>query len=114
MVVGDNKPFVAALITLDVETLPQWLKRQGLDPETPVAELAKDEKVLTHVQSVVDRANESVSRAESIREFRLLNTDFTIESGHLTPSMKIKRPLVMKDFADEVETLYSDAAKNKA
>ncbi len=114
VVVGDNRPFVAALITLDVETLPQWLKRQGLDPETPVAELAKDEKVLTHIQSVVDRANESVSRAESIREFRLLTTDFTIESGHLTPSMKIKRPLVMKDFAAEVETLYSDAAKNKA
>ncbi|GAA1147185.1 AMP-dependent synthetase/ligase [Nesterenkonia lutea] len=114
VVVGDNRPFVAALITLDVDTLPQWLKRQGLHPETPVTDLVKDQKIIDHVQSVIDRANESVSRAESIREFRLLHTDFTIESGHLTPSLKIKRPLVMKDFAEEVEALYADAARNKA
>jgi len=114
VVVGDNKPFVAALITLDPETLPQWLKRKGLDPQTPMAELVTHETILAHVQTVVDKANDSVSRAESIREFRLLHTDFTIESGHLTPSMKIKRPLVMKDFADEVETLYADAASRKS
>ncbi|MGJ9372204.1 AMP-dependent synthetase/ligase [Nesterenkonia sp. CF4.4] len=114
VVVGDNRPFVAALITLDEETLPQWLERKGLDPKTPIAELVQHETIIAHVQSVVDRANESVSRAESIRDFRLLYTDFTIESGHLTPSMKIKRPVVMKDFADEVEALYTEAAAKKS
>ncbi|MBA8921150.1 AMP-dependent synthetase/ligase [Nesterenkonia jeotgali] len=114
VVVGDNRPFVAALITLDEETLPQWLQRKGMDPKTPISELAQHETILTHVQTVVDRANESVSRAESIRDFRLLHTDFTIESGHLTQSMKIKRPLVMKDFAAEVEALYTEAAAKKA
>lgn len=105
---------MAALITLDEETLPQWLQRKGMDPKTPISELAQHETILTHVQTVVDRANESVSRAESIRDFRLLHTDFTIESGHLTQSMKIKRPLVMKDFAAEVEALYTEAAAKKA
>lgn len=110
VVVGDNRPFVAALITLDAETIPQWLDRQGIPAETPMAELIRDQRVIDHIQTVVDRANESVSRAESIREFRLLEQDFTIESGHLTPSLKIRRPAVMDDYADEVEALYQEAA----
>ena len=114
VVVGDGKPFISAMITLDEETLPQWLERKGLDPKTSVADLVQHETIIAHVQSVVDRANESVSRAESIRDFRLLHTDFTIESGHLTPSMKIKRPVVMADFADEVEALYTEAAAKKS
>lgn len=75
-----------------------------------MAELIRDQRVIDHIQTVVDRANESVSRAESIREFRLLEQDFTIESGHLTPSLKIRRPAVMDDYADEVEALYQEAA----
>ena len=110
VVVGDNRPFVAALVTLDPETLPQWLQRHGIDQDTPMGELIRDQRVIDHIQSVIDRANQSVSRAESIREFRLLEQDFTIESGHLTPSLKIKRPAVMKDYAEQVEALYRDAA----
>lgn len=110
VVVGDNKPFVAALITLDPETLPQWLDRQGIPADTPMGELIRDQRVIDHIQSAVDKANDTVSRAESIREFRLLEQDFTIESGHLTPSLKIKRPAVMNDYADEVEALYREAA----
>ncbi|GAB3188389.1 AMP-dependent synthetase/ligase [Nesterenkonia suensis] len=110
VVVGDGRPFVAALITLDPETLPQWLERHGIDPQTPMSELITREEIIAHVQGVVDRANESVSRAESIRTFRLLEEDFTIESGHLTPSMKIKRPSVMKDYSDVVDDLYAQAA----
>ncbi|MDZ5075989.1 AMP-dependent synthetase/ligase [Nesterenkonia sp. HG001] len=113
VVVGDARPFVAALITLDPETLPQWLERHGIDPQTPMSELITRDEILTHVQSVIDRANESVSRAESIRTFRLLEEDFTIESGHLTPSMKIKRPSVMKDYSDVVDDLYSEAAAGR-
>ncbi|MGQ7788437.1 AMP-dependent synthetase/ligase [Nesterenkonia sp. K-15-9-6] len=113
VVVGDGRPFVAALVTLDGETLPQWLERHGIDPETPMGELIRREEIVAHVQSVVDRANESVSRAESIRTFRLLEEDFTIESGHLTPSMKIKRPIVMKDYAEVVDDLYAQAAADR-
>lgn len=114
VVVGDAKPFVAALITLDPETLPAWLQRKGIPEDTPMSELIKEKEIVDHVQSVVDKANESVSRAESIREFRLLEKDFTIESGHLTPSMKIRRNDVMKDYHDVVEELYADAAESRA
>ena len=110
VVVGDNRPFVAALVTLDPETLPQWLERQGIAQDTPMPELIEDQRVIDHIQSVIDKANQSVSRAESIRDFRLLEKDFTIESGHLTPSLKIKRPAVMDDYAEQVEALYRDAA----
>ena len=111
VVVGDGRPFVAALVTLDPETLPQWLERKGIDQDIPMGQLIGDQRVIDHIQSVIDRANQSVSRAESVREFRLLEKDFTIESGHLTPSLKIKRPTVMDDYADQVEALYRDAAE---
>ncbi|NDK32301.1 AMP-dependent synthetase/ligase [Nesterenkonia haasae] len=114
VVVGDGKPFVAALITLDPETLPAWLQRQGIPEDTPMSDLIKNQTIIDHVQSVVDRANESVSRAESIRTFRLLEDDFTIDSGHLTPSMKIRRADVMKDYADVVEDLYAQASQARS
>lgn len=113
VVVGDNRPFVAALITLDEETLPQWLERKGISADTPVSELIERHDIIDHIQSVVDSANESVSRAESIRTFRLLDRDFTIESGHLTPSLKIKRAEVMADFEDIVEDLYTSSAASR-
>lgn len=107
VVVGDNRQFIAALVTLDPETLPQWLEARGMTSETPMDQLVRRQEIVDHVQAVIDQANESVSRAESIRTFRLLDTDFTIESGHLTPSMKIKRPTVLNDFADVVEEIYA-------
>ncbi len=113
VVVGDNRPFIGALITLDAETLPQWLQSRNIDPETPMSDLIVRDDIRSHIQSAVDSANETVSRAESIREFRLLDTDFTVESGHLTPSMKIKRPTIMDDFAEEVERLYAEAAAKR-
>ncbi|NLS10271.1 long-chain fatty acid--CoA ligase [Nesterenkonia sp. MY13] len=113
VVVGDGRPFVAALITLDSETLPSWLEPRGIDPNTPVSELIENPMIREHIQSVVDKANTTVSRAESIRSFKLLDKDFTIESGHLTPSMKIRRADVMKDYADEVDKLYEDAAAQR-
>lgn len=107
VVVGDNRPFVAALVTLDAETLPQWLEARSIPADTPISELVRRQDIIDHIQSVVDGANETVSRAESIRTFRLLETDFTIESGHLTPSMKIKRPTVLDDFSEVIEEIYA-------
>ncbi len=85
VVVGDDKPFIGALVTLDEEMAPGWCERHGIDPETPIVELTEHPEVIKHVQSVIDKANESVSQAESIRSFTILEQDFTISAGHLTP-----------------------------
>ncbi|WP_237565451.1 AMP-dependent synthetase/ligase [Ornithinimicrobium cavernae] len=106
LVVGEGRPFVAALITLDPEALPGWLERHELDG-LPFEELRRNDVLLEAVQQAVDSANESVSRAESIRRFEILEHDFTEENGYLTPSMKLKRNLVTQDLADQIETLYS-------
>ncbi len=109
IVVGDQKPFIAALITLDPDMLPTWAKINGLEGLTPDAARTND-VVLAEVQKAVDDANTAVSKAESIRKFTVLPSDFTEENGYLTPSLKLKRNVVMKDFADDVEALYSTAA----
>lgn len=106
VVIGDQKPFVAAILTLDPEMLPTWLKNNGL-PEMSIEEAGRNEKVRAEVQQVVDKANQSVSRAESIRTFEIIDTDFTEENGYLTPSMKLKRNVVVKDFADVIDKIYS-------
>src|SRR5690606_8258461 len=106
VVVGDQKPFVAAILTLDEEMLDTWLKNNGL-PEMTVAEAAKDERIHAELQTVVDRANQSVSRAESIRAFEVIDSDFTEENGYLTPSLKLKRNVVVKDLAPIIEKIYS-------
>ena len=106
MVVGDARPFVAALVTLDEEFLPRWVAehgKSGLSQE----ELLADADLLAAVQQAVDDGNEAVSRAESVRKFRVLASQFTEESGHITPSLKLKRNVVAKDFADEIEALYA-------
>ncbi|MEV0265977.1 AMP-dependent synthetase/ligase [Streptomyces sp. NPDC050617] len=107
MVVGDGRPFVGALITLDEEFLPRWLadhgRRGGLTP----ADLASDPELLAEVQKAVDDGNAAVSKAESVRKFRVLPTQFTEESGHVTPSLKLKRGVVAKEFAADIESLYS-------
>ena len=106
LVVGDQKPFVACLVTLDEEMLPSWLANNGLGAMSP-KEAATDERVLAEIQKAVDAANTSVSRAESIRKFEIIDTDFTEENGYLTPSLKLKRNVVVKDFSDVIERLYS-------
>jgi long-chain acyl-CoA synthetase len=105
IVVGDQKPFIGALITLDAEMLPIWLSNNGLSA-MDVDTAAGDAAVQAEVQRAVDDANRAVSKAESIRKFRILPVDFTEEGGYLTPSLKLKRSVVMKDFAGEVEELY--------
>jgi long-chain acyl-CoA synthetase len=107
IVVGDQKPFISALITLDPEMLPTWLKNNGEDAEQTLLEASVNPKVIAEVQRAVDAANSHVSRAESIRKFQILATDLTEASGHLTPKMSIKRNVIVEDFADVIEGIYS-------
>jgi len=107
VVVGDARPFIGALITLDEEALPGWLKSHGF-PSMTLEEAAKSPIILEHLDKAVERTNTVVSRAESIRKYEVLTTDFTIANGYLTPSLKVKRALVLRDYADAVESLYRD------
>jgi long-chain acyl-CoA synthetase len=107
IVVGDKKPFISALITLDTEMLPTWLTNNGEDPDQTLAEASVNPKVIAEVQSAVTSANSLVSRAESIRKFQILATDLTEASGHLTPKMSIKRNIIVEDFADVIEGMYN-------
>ena len=107
VVVGDNKPFIGVLITLDPEALPIWAHAQGKSGLSP-AELRKDPQLLASIQAAVDEANKAVSKAESIRKFVILENDLTIASGHLTPKLSIKRNVVIADFAKQIEELYQN------
>ncbi|MFE6223533.1 AMP-dependent synthetase/ligase [Streptomyces sp. NPDC057854] len=107
MVVGDGRPYVAALITLDHEGLAHWRRMRGKD-HLALWELARDDELLAVVRQAVDDANRLVSRAESIRAFRIVTTGFSESSGHLTPSLKLRRRAVLRDFAREVEEMYAD------
>ena len=106
VVIGDQKPFVSAILTLDAEMLGTWLANNSL-PEMTVAEAARNETIRAELQTVVDSANQSVSRAESIRAFEVIDSDFTEENGYLTPSLKLKRNVVVKDLAPIIEKIYS-------
>jgi long-chain acyl-CoA synthetase len=106
MVVGDQRNHVAALVTLDDESLPGWLS-ENKRADQPAAELVDDPGVRAAVQTAVDAANATVSSAEQIRRFRILDAAWTEDTGHLTPTMKLKRSKVLADFADEVEALYA-------
>ncbi len=106
MVVGDNRPFIGCLITIDPEALEYWKTQHGKPAAATPADLAADPDLLADLQSAVDDANKAVSRAESIRKFRVLGADFTESSGHLTPSLKVRRNVVTKDYAAEIEALY--------
>lgn len=108
VVVGEKRPFIAALITLDPEMLPTWLQNNGEDPNMSLAEAAKNPKVIAEVQRSVDEANAFVSRAESIRKFTILPVEFTEAAGHLTPKMSIKRANILKDFSAEIGEIYGD------
>ncbi|MFJ1720771.1 MULTISPECIES: AMP-dependent synthetase/ligase [unclassified Streptomyces] len=105
MVVGDDRPFVTALITLEPDGLAHW-RQMKKKQHVPIRELVDDDELRTALRRAVDEANRLVSRAESIREFAVLPVDFTEESGHLTPSLKLKRDVITRDFAEEIEALY--------
>ena len=106
VVVGDGKPFVSALVTLDPEGVDNWRSERGL-PALAVDEAISDPEVLAAVQAAVDLANQLVSKAESVRSFSLLDAQFTVESGHLTPSLKLKRAAVVRDYGEEIAKLYA-------
>ena len=108
VVVGDQRPFISALITLDPEMLPTWLANAGLPKEMTLAEASKNEAVRAEIQRAVDAANARVSRAESIRKFTVLDSEWTEASGHLTPKLSIKRNVIMSDFADEIAAIYDE------
>jgi long-chain acyl-CoA synthetase len=107
MVVGDGKPFIAVLVTIDAETLPGWLERAGRDPDTPLADLVDDPDLRREIGEAVEEANLAVSRAEQIREFRILPVDFTEAGGEMTPTMKVKRNVVAEKYASDIAKIYA-------
>ncbi|MET7382294.1 long-chain fatty acid--CoA ligase [Streptomyces sp. NPDC005526] len=107
LVVGDNRPFVAALITLDPESVAHWLSVRGLPADTPMSEVVRDPRMRADVQKAVDHANRAVSRAESIRAFTLVEGEFSEENGLLTPSLKVKRHAAVTAYAAQIDALYA-------
>ncbi|MER6224766.1 AMP-dependent synthetase/ligase [Streptomyces sp. 900105755] len=106
MVVGDGRPFVGALVTIDEEFLGRWAADHGKPAGATAASLRDDPDLIAAIQDAVDDGNAAVSKAESVRKFRILSSQFSEESGHLTPSLKLKRNVVAKDYADEIEAIY--------
>ncbi|MHA6630102.1 AMP-dependent synthetase/ligase [Pseudonocardia sichuanensis] len=106
MVVGDGKPFIGALVTIDPDALPGWRERAGKPAGDGVADLVDDPDLRAEIAAAVEEANKAVSRAEQIREFRILPVDFTEAGGEVTPTMKVKRAVVAKTFADEIASIY--------
>ena len=107
MVVGDGKPYAAALVTIDEEAFPAWKEKHSKPAGATAAELRDDPDLVAEIQAAVDDANTTVSRAESIRRFRIVDGDFTQENGQLTPSLKVRRNVVAKDRAADIEALYA-------
>jgi long-chain acyl-CoA synthetase len=110
LVVGDQKPFIACLVTIDAEALSPWAKAKGKAAD--VGDLVDDPDLRAEVQAAVDDANKAVSKAEAIRKFTILPVDWTEEGGQMTPSLKLKRAVVMKENAGEVDALYSGAGRH--
>jgi long-chain acyl-CoA synthetase len=112
LVVGDQQPFIAALITIDPESFPAWLKRAGKPETATLAELVDDPDLHAEIQHAIDDANKAVSRAEAIRKFAILPEDWTEATGQLTPSLKLKRNIVMSEFGAEIASLYAGGSKD--
>ncbi|HEY8318989.1 MAG TPA: long-chain fatty acid--CoA ligase [Amnibacterium sp.] len=109
VVVGDGRPFIAALVTLDADMLPAWLENHGQDRTLSPAKAAELPLVRDEIQSAIDHANTRVSRAEGIRAFEILPDDFTEAAGQLTPKLSVKRHVVLEQCAERIERLYADA-----
>ncbi len=107
MVVGDAQPFIGALITLDPDALPVWLAQQGLSATTPMSEIVKHDVIQSEIQEAVNSANKAVSHAEAIKKFTVLETDWTEEGGQMTPSLKLKRNVVLKEHEADIAEIYS-------
>lgn len=107
MVVGDNQPFIAALVTIDPEAFPAWKKQMGKAESATIAELTEDSDLRAAIQEAVDTGNKAVSHAEAIKKFTILDTDWTEEGGQMTPSLKLKRNVVMKECETQIAALYS-------
>ncbi|MFI5914895.1 AMP-dependent synthetase/ligase [Dactylosporangium sp. NPDC051541] len=106
MVIGDRQPFIAALITIDPDALPAWKSANGKPADASMESLAGDEQLRAEVQKAIDEANQAVSKAEAIKVFRILPRDFTEATGELTPSLKVKRNVVMKEYAGDIAAIY--------
>jgi len=109
VVIGDQRPFVSVLISLDPEMLPVWLSNNGEKSDLTLAQAANNPRVLQEIQKAIDEVNETVSNAEAIKKFAVIETELTEDSGHLTPSMKIKRESVARDFAPIIDEIYGGA-----
>jgi long-chain acyl-CoA synthetase len=109
VVIGDQRPFVSVLISLDPEMLPVWLSNNGEKADLTLAQAANNQRVLQEIQKTIDEVNETVSNAEAIKKFAVIETELTEDSGHLTPSMKIKRESVARDFAPIIDEIYGGA-----
>jgi long-chain acyl-CoA synthetase len=107
MVIGDAKPYISALITLDPEALPHWLSQHGRPADTGLEALAKDPELLADIQQAVDEANKAVSKAESIRKFEVLPVEWTIDAGQLTPKQSIRRHVLTAEYAEKIEAMYA-------
>ncbi|MFG1999904.1 AMP-dependent synthetase/ligase [Spirillospora sp. NPDC048911] len=107
LVVGDGRKFIGALITLDEEALTPWKAQHGKPAAMTVEDLRRDADVIAAIEAAVAGANKSVSHAEAIKKYEILGVDFTEEAGHMTPSLKVKRNVVMRDFAAEIDEMYS-------
>ena len=107
VVVGDRRPFVGALVTIDREAWPRWLAEHGRDTGTDVEEMRDDPTLRADVQGAVDDANTAVSHPEAVKKFRILPDDFTETNGALTPTLKVKRDVVQDRYAREIDAIYS-------
>jgi long-chain acyl-CoA synthetase len=107
VVIGDSQPFISALISLDPEMVPVWCEQNGITEKLTLAEATKHPRIREELQQAVDDVNERFSQAEQVRAFEILDVELTEASGHLTPSLKIKRGEVLKDFAIHVDRIYA-------
>ena len=114
--IGDQKPFISALVTIDPEVLPGWRERNGKPAGAggSASDLVDDPELRGEIASAVEEANQAVSRAEQIRKFRILPSDFSEAGGELTPTLKVKRKVVLETYADDIETIYSGSTADRS
>ncbi|SDD19815.1 AMP-dependent synthetase/ligase [Glycomyces harbinensis] len=112
MVVGEGRPYIGALISVDGDMLPDWLSRRGKDPKTAIADLTEDPELLAELQVKVDEANATVSKAEQIKRFRVIPVELSEDAGEITPSVKVKRHVVMEKYSSEINALYEKARED--